>query len=689
MGGRLLAEYIDPILNEDKTIMIRNAVFFKWALSILFSFILLALSSMSGNIQLFAEVITLTDGDWSRQYETLYYTSEADLMVRVGDIDNLGFGWPIGFNPFTGETTLCHEPSWSDDPNALNGTDKIMVVTSFNDAPPNDKDAYTRETSRPENNVQSINLNYDLKCVTINSALLQLFVDDFQPSIFLALYQVSLDGVRFPPLENIINSLLQSGCSGQLITAEIPDEYLDLLRDGNSSIRIDDLTTGAGEGFAIDFVKLLINPKTISHSGSIDGIVTDAQTMFPIEGATVFLEGMPEAAVFTDNSGYYSFSNVPAGVVAISGFKEEYAKKVKSTNLESGQTVTVNFSLDASSLDISPPSHDFKNIIVDSNSPIQRFTITNISGTGVIIQDVAIIGIGADKFIIQGDSCLESVLSPSDTCSFDVSFAPSVKGVSNVQIALAATFQNTKKSFYRYIPLKGTGVINQIKNLNATVINGSQIDLTWEDLCLNELGFEILRCDNCGDPNQISAYDLIGCVDPNVIFHSDLYCNEGDLYHYVVRAIIPTDYENTSIYSNRVEITPGCNVPPSDLTAEVISENIVILNWVDHSSCESGFIVLRRQEGDPSYLQINGPLPPDTISYLDTTVESKTKYYYYIKTLSFTDESLPSNEVVVITTKSGIDSPDCSDCSDDGSCSNCLNCFISIIGKFPGLGLRK
>ena len=40
------------------------------------------------------------NGDWSATYVQLYYTEETELMVRVGDIDNFGYGWSENFNPF-------------------------------------------------------------------------------------------------------------------------------------------------------------------------------------------------------------------------------------------------------------------------------------------------------------------------------------------------------------------------------------------------------------------------------------------------------------------------------------------------------------------------------------------------------------------------------------------------------------
>jgi hypothetical protein len=49
--------------------------------------------------------LSITDslnGDWSLKTVVLKDTSEADLVVRTGDIDNLNFGWPDGFDPFSG-----------------------------------------------------------------------------------------------------------------------------------------------------------------------------------------------------------------------------------------------------------------------------------------------------------------------------------------------------------------------------------------------------------------------------------------------------------------------------------------------------------------------------------------------------------------------------------------------------------
>ena len=135
--------------------------------------------------------ITDEDGDWTAMYETLQNTPEADLMVRTGDIDNLGFGWPPNFNPFSGNSTPAHSYPWTADTTNPDGTDRIMVITSYIGTPPSGQDGYTTYTSRPENSVRPINLTYSLNGLDVTSAILQIFVDDFQANLWI--FQTNLN----------------------------------------------------------------------------------------------------------------------------------------------------------------------------------------------------------------------------------------------------------------------------------------------------------------------------------------------------------------------------------------------------------------------------------------------------------------------------------------------------------------
>ncbi|MBK6826211.1 MAG: hypothetical protein IPG86_04790 [Chitinophagaceae bacterium] len=70
---------------------------------------------------------TENDGDWNLQQLVLKNTAEADLMIRVGDIDNLGFGFDTDFNPFSGRSTWSHGFPWKVNATDARGTDRIMI----------------------------------------------------------------------------------------------------------------------------------------------------------------------------------------------------------------------------------------------------------------------------------------------------------------------------------------------------------------------------------------------------------------------------------------------------------------------------------------------------------------------------------------------------------------------------------
>ncbi len=87
---------------------------------------------------------TDTDGDWSAQTVALTNTREAEYVIRTGDIDNLGFGFEEGFNPFTGRSTAVHPFPFDPSPNDAPGTDRIMAGSGFTGSGfPAGQDGYT------------------------------------------------------------------------------------------------------------------------------------------------------------------------------------------------------------------------------------------------------------------------------------------------------------------------------------------------------------------------------------------------------------------------------------------------------------------------------------------------------------------------------------------------------------------
>lgn len=351
--------------------------------------------------------ITDTDGDWSKKYEMLINTPEAELMSRTGDIDNLGFGWPVDFDPFSGYSTPAHAYPWAVDTLDPTGTDRIMVISSYNGYPPYGQDGYTSWTSYPENEVSPITISFP-PLLDIDGATLQMFVDDFQASVWGANYQVFLDDIRVIDLENIVNTLIQTGPIGKMITYSIPDHLLYLLLDGELLVEFDDFSTGAGDGYAIDFVKILINPtEGATGTATITGTVLDCYTQAPIAGVMLYTGN--NQSTTTDMFGSYTLNNVSPGIVQVNTYKPGYGAQFQIVDIQQNQTVNLDFCL------VSPAPmliyHDpydtesnvelghaiklvFDQAIIpatfNASSFILSDTTQNISGTFAIDQDTLI-----------------------------------------------------------------------------------------------------------------------------------------------------------------------------------------------------------------------------------------------------------------------------------------------------------
>jgi len=291
-----------------------------------------------------AKACKMAEDPLARTYDTAKGTSEADLVVRIGDADNLGFGWPEGFDIYSGASTPGHRYPWKPSPEDPAGTDRIMLGTSYNCSNPTGAvDGYTGTTSRPDNLPQPIAISYDLGGLEVRSAVLQMFVDDFQAPPMKSRFSVSINDRPAPFLEEVLNSLVQTGPVGKLITVQVPAEFLDLVASGDLKIYIDDPTTGVGDAFAIDFVKLLINVRGFARTGSISGSVVDAETGSRLAGASVSASGVVEAS--TDSDGRFNLEKVPAGMVAVTASREGYEAQTSSVDLIAEGAQTANFRL--------------------------------------------------------------------------------------------------------------------------------------------------------------------------------------------------------------------------------------------------------------------------------------------------------------------------------------------------------
>jgi outer membrane protein OmpA-like peptidoglycan-associated protein len=283
---------------------------------------------------------------WDKEYERVVNGPEADLVVRTGAIDNLGYGWPKNFTPFSGKSTPVHPYPCQTRVGAAPGTDRIMVGTGVTD-----KDLETRPTDgyarpgcsqRPDNLPQAIPLALAPLPATVHGIFFQIFLDDFQPTVFHSHFQVALNGTRIPQFEDTINRLDQTGPIGKLVTLRLLPEYWPIVKSGNVNLTIDDPTTGQPDGYAINFVRVLVNPHGFRYSVIVHCSVVDADTNKPIVAASVDAAQVTES---TDGSGKATLRGVPAGLVSVTASAVGYDSDTQLLDLPAGNIGQANFAL--------------------------------------------------------------------------------------------------------------------------------------------------------------------------------------------------------------------------------------------------------------------------------------------------------------------------------------------------------
>jgi outer membrane protein OmpA-like peptidoglycan-associated protein len=203
-------------------------------------------------------------------------------------------------------------------------------------------DGYAACTTRDENMPQAIALAIGALPPVVHVVLVQMFLDDFQAPVWGSHFQVSLNGTRIPNFEDTVNTLEQTGPVGKLVTLRLLPEYVPLLRKGNVDLFIDDPTTHKLDGYAVDFVRVLVNPHAFQYAVTIACTVVDADTQKAIAGATVAAAQVTET---TGADGTRTLRGVPAGLVSIDASAAGYDSSVQLLDLEAGTTGHARFAL--------------------------------------------------------------------------------------------------------------------------------------------------------------------------------------------------------------------------------------------------------------------------------------------------------------------------------------------------------
>ncbi len=259
-------------------------------------------------------------------------------MIRQGDIDNLGFGWPEQFNPFSGTVTQPHTYPWKPDTGEILGYDMIMLPSSMKaEGAPCGGDGYSAEFEemKKENPSTVFGFTIPLKRLDtskVKAVSIQFFLDDFQSPVFCSKFEATINGKPFTTLNSLLKGINQTGPVGKLITVKVPRALVNEFKKAEVKIEIDDKTTGAADGFAIDFIKIMVNPYKYL-TGNYLGTLRDVQGN-PVANALVECGDLKAT---TDANGNFRFSGLVAGLNVLTVTVKGYPEKILNVDVEANQ----------------------------------------------------------------------------------------------------------------------------------------------------------------------------------------------------------------------------------------------------------------------------------------------------------------------------------------------------------------
>lgn len=283
--------------------------------------------------------VNARDLAWKEAHAAIANGYEAAFIIRTGDVDNLNFGWPEGFDPFCGRMTDAHAYPFEPLTNDVAGQDRILLSSRFRPEAEQScgGDGYSGTFDPAVSKPVATELNLSLLSgATIQDAWLQIFIDDFQAPVFCSHFTITLNGKRFVEGEKVLNAIEQTGPVGKLISLKIPEEFYNDLLNGQVLKVLIDETTGAADGFAIDFMRLLVNRKRENSCyGTIRGFVRDKNSGEPVPGAEV--SGGEGGTVMTDSEGAFTLRKVPTGFAVLSATAPGYTQGSGTGDVSEGE----------------------------------------------------------------------------------------------------------------------------------------------------------------------------------------------------------------------------------------------------------------------------------------------------------------------------------------------------------------
>jgi hypothetical protein len=295
-------------------------------------------------------------------------------------------------------------------------------------------------------------------------------------------------------IEAVTGSGVQAGISltpssasfGSVVTGSTNSQTIQIKNNGSSNLTISQATV-TGTGFSVSGLTLPLT-LTSGQAGNFN-VQYAPQAAGNVSGAVTIVSNAP---------------NSPA-TVALSG-----------TGVAASYTIAV-----------SPSSLSFGSV-TNGSSTAQGFTVTNTGNSNVAISGFTPTGAGYS--IVSGSGAV--TLSPNQSTSVSVQFAPTVAGTANGSVKILSNATGTTSS----VMLSGTGT--------APVVQHS-VALNWGASGSSVAGYNVYRSGVSGSAYVKVNGSLVGGVS-----YADSGVQSGQTYFYVATSVDASG--NESVYSNEV-----------------------------------------------------------------------------------------------------------------------------------------
>lgn len=291
---------------------------------------------------------------------------------------------------------------------------------------------------------------------------------------------------------------LVTGCGSTGAASPTPGPGTPSVSVSPSSLNFPSVTVGTSSSQNI----------TVTNTGSADLVVSDVT----LAGAGFSLTPLNFPLTITAGASrivIVSFAPQSAGTINGTATIRSNASATPTVLAVQGTGVSPS----VPTLNLSPPTISFSNVVVGSNST-QNLTLTNPSSVNVTVS----------AFTVTGDAAFSSnvqtpfTVAAGTSSRIPVSFQPQSTGSVSGSVTVASSANNSPGN----AALTGTGVAQPVQH---------SVDLSWNASSSTVAGYNVYRGSQSGGPYQIlnSSLQSLAFTDSTV--------QSGTTYYYVVTAV--------------------------------------------------------------------------------------------------------------------------------------------------------